>query len=299
VTAAPRPRPAVAFATCAELPGLDPDDQLLLEPLGRAGVAVAGAVWDDPAVDWAAFDLVVLRSTWDYAVRRDQFIAWAAAVPALANTADVVAWNTDKRYLRVLAAAGVPVVPTAWVAPGDGWTPPDSGEWVVKPAVSAGSRDTGRYDCADPALRSLALAHVTRLQAAGRLVMVQPYLGSVDTYGETALLFLGGEYSHAVRKGPMLRGPDPGEVGLYVPEEITAREPSAAERTVAQAALGAVPGGADRLLYARVDLLVGASGEPVVVELELTEPSLFLGTSAGATDRMVAAVSRTLRSRPA
>jgi glutathione synthase/RimK-type ligase-like ATP-grasp enzyme len=282
-------RPVVALATCRALPDLDPDDRLLLEPLSRAGVDSVAAVWDDPSVDWAAFDLVVPRNTWDYALRRDEFVAWARAVPRLANPADVVAWNTDKRYLRMLALDGVPVVPTTWVAPGDAWTPPASGEWVVKPAVSAGSRDTGRYDCVDPSLRALAAAHVGRLQAAGRLVMVQPYLSTVDTYGETGLLFIHGVYSHAIRKGPMLVGPDGGRVELYAQEHITPRKPSAAELSVAEAALRAVPGGGSRLLYARVDMFDGGGG-PVVVEVELTEPSIFFRTAPGSAERFAAAV---------
>jgi glutathione synthase/RimK-type ligase-like ATP-grasp enzyme len=295
------PAAHVALVTCAELPDLDPDDRLLRTALQQAGVRASAAIWDDPAVDWSAFDLVLLRNTWDYARRHDEFLAWAAGVPRLANPADVVAWNTDKRYLRELAAAGVPVVPTTWVAPGDGsagpttsWAAPTTGEWVVKPAVSAGSRDTGRYDCADAAQRSVAAEHVARLQAANRLVMVQPYLGSVDTYGETALLFLGGEYSHAIRKGPMLRGPDEGAEVLFVAENISARVPTPAEHAVAEATLRAVPG-ADRLLYARVDLLDTEQG-PVVIELELTEPSLFFGTAPGSADRLVTAVLRHLKS---
>jgi hypothetical protein len=198
-----RPRPAtplmVALVTCAELPDLDPDDRLLLDPLAGQGVQVSAAVWDDPNVDWGSFDLVVLRSTWDYARRRDDFVAWAAAVPNLANPADVVAWNTDKRYLQELAATGVRVVPTSWIEPGEAWAPPAAGEWVIKPAVSAGSKDTGSYDLADPAHRGLADTHVARLQAANRLVMIQPYLPAVDSYGETAVLYLDGAYSHSIR----------------------------------------------------------------------------------------------------
>jgi glutathione synthase/RimK-type ligase-like ATP-grasp enzyme len=286
-------RPAVALATCFDLPDLDPDDRLLLPALAACGVEVAVAVWDDPAVDWAAFDLVVLRDTWDYAGRRDEFVAWAQGVPRLANPADIVRWNTDKRYLADLAAAGVPVVPTTWVGPGDAWTPPVEGEWVVKPAVSAGSRDTGRYDLADPAHRELAVAHVRRLQAADRLVMVQPYLLSVDSYGETGVLFLGGERSHAIRKGKMLDGPDPGDgIRLFRPEAISARIPTADEVALAQRTLEAVPGGADRLLYARVDMIASPDGSPLIVELELTEPSLFLGTAAGAPDRFAEAIVR-------
>jgi glutathione synthase/RimK-type ligase-like ATP-grasp enzyme len=208
----------------------------------------------------------------------------------------VIAWNTDKRYLRELAAAGVPVVPTTWVAPEDAWSPPTDGEWVVKPAVSIGSRDTGRY--ALPAQRELVAAHVARLQAAGRLAMVQPYIPSVDRYGETALIYLGGAYSHAIRKGPMLAGPDPAVQGtdtgaLYVEEEITARTPTDAERAAAEATLRALPFDASGLLYARVDLLDTPDG-PIVIEVELTEPSLFVGTAPGAADRFAAAVAARL-----
>lgn len=292
---ATRVDPRVALVTCAALPDLDPDDRGVLGPLADLGVPAEPAVWDDPAVDWAGYDLVVLRSPWDYVPRRDAFVAWAAGVPRLANPADVVAWNTAKTYLSVLADAAVPVVPTTWVRPSDAWRPPATGEYVVKPAISSGSRDTGRYT-ADQG--DLARAHVARLQAAGRLVMVQPYLSAVDTHGETALLFLGGQYSHAVRKGPMLDGPDHDSAGrapgLYRPERITAREPSLPELAVAQKVLAAVPGGPERLLYARVDLIPGPDGEPLLVELELTEPSLFLGYADGAAERFAKAITARL-----
>ncbi|MEU6075300.1 hypothetical protein [Micromonospora sp. NPDC047074] len=285
-----RGRPRVALVTCAELPDLDPDDRLLLAPLARRGVTAEPAEWTDPAVDWAAYDLVVLRSPWDYPLRRDEFVAWASTVPTLANPADVVRWNTDKRYLAELSAAGVPAVPTTWVGPGESWRPGERGEYVVKPAVSVGSRDTGRYDLADPEHRDLAAAHVRRLSDAGRLTMVQPYLDAVDTAGETALLFLAGPdgpaFSHAIRKGPMLAGPDLGTEGLFRPEEIAARAATPAQLAVAERALAAVPGGARRLLYARVDLIPGPDGAPILVELELTEPSLFLGHADGAAERL-------------
>ncbi|MEV6816262.1 hypothetical protein AB0M52_29665, partial [Micromonospora sp. NPDC051296] len=172
-----RGKPRVALITCTELADLDPDDRLVLAPLAARGVIAESAVWDDPAVDWAGYDLAVLRSPWDYMSRRDEFVAWAARVPRLVNPADVVRWNTDKRYLDELSGAGVPTVPTGWVLPGEPWQPPaDRGEYVIKPAVSAGSQDTGRYDLADPLHRELALAHVHRLGAAGRVTMVQPYL---------------------------------------------------------------------------------------------------------------------------
>ncbi|MFI6785338.1 RimK family alpha-L-glutamate ligase [Micromonospora sp. NPDC050276] len=291
-----RGKPRVALVTCADLVDLDPDDRLVLAPLAARDVAVATVVWDDPDVDWASYDLVVLRSPWDYALRRDEFVAWAATVPALVNPADVVRWNTDKRYLAELSAAGVPTVPTSWIASGESWQlPAETGEYVLKPAVSAGSQDTGRYDLADPEHRDLAVAHVRRLSAAGRVTMVQPYLRAVDTEGETALLFLAGPdglaFSHAIRKGPMLTGPDLGPDGLYKAEEITARAARPEQLAVAEQTLAMVPGGTRQLLYARVDLIPGPNGEPVLVELELTEPSLFIGYADGAPDRLATAIT--------
>ncbi|MFC4044073.1 RimK family alpha-L-glutamate ligase [Dactylosporangium siamense] len=283
----------VALVTCAKLPDLDPDDQSLVPALAAAGITAVPTVWDDPAVDWSGYDLAVVRNTWDYPRRRAEFTAWAGSVPQLANAADVIAWNTDKRYLRELAEAGIPIVPTTWIDPGD---PVDlqkdgetQGEIVVKPAVSVGSVDTGRYRL--PEQEDLAVAHVRRLQDAGRLVMVQPYLADVDTAGETALLFIGGVFSHAIRKGPILTGPDEGVDTLYQEESITPRTPSPAEHALAERVLDALPFDRSALLYARVDLLPTPSGDPVVIEVELTEPSLFLTTAAGAPDRLAAAIA--------
>ncbi|GAA0723323.1 hypothetical protein Drose_09570 [Dactylosporangium roseum] len=289
-TSATRAAARVALVTCGELPGLDPDDQPLIPALAARGVAAEPVAWDTQ-VDWSAFDLAVVRSTWDYAKRRDEFVAWVDRVPRLANPGDVIAWNTDKRYLRELADKGIPIVPTAWVEPGDAWKPGADGEIVVKPAVSAGSVDTGRYDLATQG--RLAAEHVTRLQRSGRTVMVQPYLADVDTAGETALLYFDGEFSHAIRKGAMLTGPDEGVESLYQVEEITPRIPSAAELALGARVLEALPVPARDLLYARIDLLP-APGGPVVIEVELTEPSLFLGTADGALDRLVAAIGQRL-----
>ncbi|WP_430496347.1 ATP-grasp domain-containing protein [Micromonospora trifolii] len=291
-----RGEPRVALVTCSDLADLDPDDRLVLAPLAARGVAVQTVIWDDPDVDWSSYDLVVLRSPWDYALRRDEFVSWTATVPTLVNPADVVRWNTDKRYLAELSAAGVPTVPTSWIGPGESWQlPAETGEYVLKPAVSAGSQDTGRYDLADPEHRDLAAAHVRRLSEAGRVTMVQPYLRAVDTEGETALLFLAGPeglaFSHAIRKGPMLSGPDLGPDGLYKAEEITARTARPEQLAVAEQTLAMVPGGTRQLLYARVDLIPGPDGEPVLVELELTEPSLFIGYADGAPDRLATAIT--------
>jgi glutathione synthase/RimK-type ligase-like ATP-grasp enzyme len=282
--------PAALLVTCADLPSGDEDADLLLTALERRGVEAQWVIWDDPAVHWGSA-LAVVRSTWDYTMRRGAFLRWAKAVPGLANPADVIAWNSDKTYLRDLAGAGVPIVPTSWAAPGAAVQLPGLGEFVVKPSVGAGSRGAGRFT---PDRLTAAQEHVQQLHAQGCTVMTQPYLSDVDSAGETALIYFGGEFSHAIRKGPML--PE-GVVhphlshALYVEEVITPREPSEAELAVGSKAISAMRErwGRDQL-YARVDLLPSPDG-PVVVELELTEPSLFLAHSAGAPDRFAAAIA--------
>ena len=272
-------RPRVALATCARKRDLDEDGPALLAALAELGVDAVPAVWDDPAQQWASYDLVVVRSTWDYTLRRAEFLDWAAGVPRLANPADVLVWNTDKRYLAELAAAGVPVVPTAFVAPGEAFEVP-AYEHVVKPTVSAGARDTVRVAAGES-----SEAHAAALLGAGRDVMVQPYQSAVDEAGETAVLYFLGEHSHAARKAPVLaRGSGhPDDVA------ITPATATGEQLAVAAAALAAVPFPGP-LLYARVDLVPGADGGPVLMELELVEPSLFLGRSPGAVERFAAAV---------
>jgi glutathione synthase/RimK-type ligase-like ATP-grasp enzyme len=280
----------VAVATYEGLPGSDVDFPPLRAALAELGVTAEPAVWSDPAIDWAGYDLTVVRNTWDYTLRLDEFLAWADSVPRLANPAHVLRWNTDKRYLSELADAGVPVIPTLWdpadLPAGEGWE-----EYVIKPAVSAGAKDTARWG---PGEEDAAAEHLRALTAAGRTVMVQPYLAAIETAGETALIFIDGEFSHAARKAPILtrtglpeiKGPSDSE------GRITPAEPTTAELAVAELALGV----ADRdLLYARVDVIPGADGEPVVLELELTEPALFLGHSQDAAGRLAAAIIRRIR----
>jgi hypothetical protein len=279
----------VALVTCSGFPELEPDDRAVIAPLASHGITAEPAVWDDPAVDWSSFDLVVLRSPWDYAPRRDEFVAWARSVKHLVNPASVVEWNTDKRYLASLG--DIPVVPTTFVLPSYAWTPPEAGEYVIKPAIGAGSVDAGRYGPAD---FEAAIVHMGRLQSDGRIVMVQPYLQAVDGYGETALLYFADPasgrlvFSHAVRKGPMLEGPYAGVLDLYKAEHISSRVPSASQMEVGARVLATLPTG---LLYARIDLIPNAQGDPVLLELELTEPSLFLEYSDGAAARFAAAIA--------
>ncbi|MFD5831542.1 RimK family alpha-L-glutamate ligase [Lentzea sp. NPDC060358] len=273
----------VVLASCAALPEGDGDDDALVEALRSDGVDVTWQPW---GTDVHA-DLVVLRATWDYTERLDEFLAWCDRVPALANPVSVVRWNTDKSYLVELAGRGVPVVPTAVVEPGEEPSFPD-GEFVVKPAIGAGSRGAARFTD-----HAAARAH---FEALGVKALVQPYQSSVDAHGETALVFFAGEYSHSFHKGPMLtRDLAESESGLYLEEKLRGIEPAAAQVALAEQVLD---GAAELLslrrndfLYARVDVVEGPGGEPLLLELELTEPSLgFKHTGPESAARLSAAI---------
>ena len=274
----------IAFATCLEYATLDADDRLLLEPLAGLGIAAEPAVWNDPSVDWGRFDAVVLRSTWDYPDAYDAFLAWAAAIPWLINPFDVVEWNTDKLYLLDLEEAGIATVPTSFAGPGETWQiPTEWAEVVIKPATSAGSRDTARYDRTDPRVA----AHIARLQAAGRMAMLQPYRHDVDVAGETGLVYIGGIFSHAFRKGPLLGLGNQVTEHLFAPEEIELRDPTAEELELGAQAMSFVSGRFGTPIYARVDLLPG----PMIIEVELTEPSLYLAYGPGSPERFATAIA--------
>ncbi|MSO79258.1 MAG: hypothetical protein EXQ79_06590 [Acidimicrobiia bacterium] len=286
-----RQQARVALVTATAALGTDEDLQPLLDALDHHGITASAPCWDDGDVAWDAFDLAVLRSTWDYVPRYEEFLRWLDATEErvrVLNPATVVRWSTDKRYLTDLAARGVPVVPTEFFEPGG--PPPqlsgDAGELVVKPVISAGSKDTARYSDARAAEQ-----HVITLLAKGRAVMVQPYMGGIDTHGETGLVFFDGDLSHAFRKAPILALDAPPTAEFFAPEEITAREPTADERKVGDATIAACEPG---LLYGRVDLVPGPDGLPLVLEVELAEPSFFLAYAPGSADRFAVAVGARL-----
>lgn len=260
----------VALATCGAIPELEPDDQLLLPALADCGIEGVPAVWDAPAVDWEGFDLVVLRSTWDYAERRDEFLDWARSLPRVVNDVPLLEWNTDKRYLEDLPDA----VDTTFVLPEAPFAPP-SGPFVVKPSVSAGGRSSARFGPGEhPAAHDL----VAGIHREGRTAMIQPFIEGE----EKALVYIDGGYSHALSR----RVPLPSAAvrpGLYLEEQLGPAEATADERGVAEAALACAPGSP---LYARVDLLGGA-----VLELELTEPSLYFAFGEGSAERFAAAIA--------
>ncbi len=288
----------IALATAREARGLDDDMAPLVAALEDLGCTVEQVDWDATDAHWASFDAVVLRSTWDYAARSDEFLAWIDRVEAqtrLLNPASVVRWNIDKHYLAELAQVGVATVPSSYIEPGEATEPairrfldafPDAADFVVKPCVGAGSRDARRHPRGAIAA---ATAHADGLLDARRSLLLQPYLDAVDSAGETALVFIDGTYSHAIRKGPLLqRGADSTDA-LFAPERIDAREPSADERELAAHVVSKIPQ-QSQILYARIDLLRDGQGAPRLLELELVEPSLFFAHGGGSARRMAVGI---------
>lgn len=279
---------SVSLVTCSLMPEPDPDQQLMLDLLEDSGFDVSLDAWDDESVDWSRFDLCVLRSTWNYHARPDNFIEWCestAAATRLENSVEVVRWNIHKAYLLELESNGLPIVPTAILKRGDermleslcaerGWD-----DVVVKPCVSAGSANTKRFqieqfDRGEVFLRELA---------SKRDVMIQPFMKSVDTGGERAAIMIGDELTHAIEKAPRFDDDD---------ESVSeAKEIMDAEREMLESALKCVPG---EVLYARLDTMKSDDGELLISELEVIEPSLFLLQSERAQRAFVYAIESTL-----
>lgn len=264
----------LAWVTTREARGRDEDEPMALAALRATGVAVDVVDWDDPDVDWPGFDRAVLRSTWDYPQRLAEFLTWLEKVDAVCevvNPPAMVRWSLDKRYLAELAEAGVPITPTEFVRPGTAPTFPD-GDFVIKPAVGAGSRDVASYG-ADQ--HEAARAHVARLHAADQVVLVQPFLHAIATEGEWPMLFFDGRFSHSASKQvavPRGRVID----DLFAPETNTEHTATAAQLEVARHALELVSRRLGTPTYARVDLVHDDAGQFCVLEVELVEPSLFL-----------------------
>ena len=283
----------IALATCERLPNLDPDDQRLLPALKQLDISAEVAVWSDPAVDWSRFDACIIRSTWDYVDQRERYVSWAQQVAAripLWNPAPVIAWNTDKTYLRELEIQGIPVVPTRWLCKGDkvhldtlaaetGWT-----EWVVKPVVSAAGVNTHRVRKKD----ANAFQPVFEELLAREDVMVQPYFPSIETTGELSFIYLNGELSHAVAKRP---APDNFLIHEHLGGQYQTFAPTRKQLAQTGKVLTRVPW---PLLYARVDMMLDEAGQMCLSELEVTEPSLYLGYDPESPMRLARAIRQRL-----
>ena len=285
------------LVTCEEFPSLDPDDRLLAHELRSRGASVAIATWSDPDVDWSTSRLCILRSTWDYHRRYGDFIAWIEAtqvVTSIRNDAPLIKWNAHKSYIRDIERAGVPVVSTAWLERGTAHALSalcESHGWrtvVVKPAMGAAAHDVLLVRNDRESL-DRGQQHLDRLLPAHD-VLVQPYMEAVETYGERALMFFDGRYSHAVVKKPF-------DTVLLVSDERSALvEATAEELAVAAQAMAAIP---SQTLYARVDLLHDDAGRPRVSEVELIEPGLYLGVHEPARAMFADAIERELETFPA
>lgn len=266
---------------------LDPDTALLHDALSAVGIDGALCVWDDASVDWAQFELTVIRSTWDYTRERDGYLAWARGVERLLNPYPIIEYSTDKHYLIDLERRSHRIVPTTFCDVGVEPVLPN-GRFVVKPAVGAGSIDAERYDDDE---RGRALAHVRRLHASGRDAVIQPYVASIDSDGERALVFIDGRFSHAMTKGAMLTTAADDRDALFRREQmsVAVAEPDAV--AFAEAVLSEEP--FRGILYARVDLVKMAEGW-AIMELEMVEPSLFLAYDDEAPRRLADAIARRL-----
>lgn len=285
----------IALVSCAEAREFDSDLPLLIRALGDRGIIADIVDWDNASVDWSMYSSAIVRSPWDYHRRYSEFVEWLRKVSTqtvLHNSADVIEWNTDKVYLGELDAAGIPIIPTTYVRGAeDIVTVSNEGmlekDIVVKPTVSAGSNNTERHE--ESPVK--AAAHLGALIDAGKVAMVQPYQRFIDEQGETAMLYFNGEFSHAFRKGAILATGDNIKNGLYTEEDISERTPRAVERELGEQVMDYVVQKIGKApLYARVDVVRGSGGFPVLMELELAEPSLYVHLDTNSPARFAAAV---------
>lgn len=261
----------VGLVTCLEIPEPDPDEEIQLQSVRDAGADAQLIAWDDSTVDWSSFDVIVLRSCWDYPWREQEFRNWlqiADRATRVVNPVEVISWNLHKGYLLDLQQAGVPVVPTRLLEAGSGEESLEKilveqgwDRYVIKPAISAGSWLTALFQEGD----LLAAKRFVAEQVQHRDFLVQPYIESVESAGERANVYLDGNFSHCVIKSPRFTGDDEqvGEAQEVLPEDIL----------VGEQALRCSPG---PVLYGRVDTVRDVDGKSMVAELELIEPTLFL-----------------------
>jgi glutathione synthase/RimK-type ligase-like ATP-grasp enzyme len=275
----------VAIVTCAGAD--DPDNPLLFAALSDHDVSGDLVIWDDDAVRWDDYDLVVLRSTWDYPSRRAEFLEWAKSRARLENPFAIVEYNSDKHYLMDLESHGLAIIPSHFCAVGE--TPEfPVGDFVVKPCVGAGSLNVERYGEKDV---DEAIRHVQELHENGRDVLIQPYIHSVDTIGERGLIFIDGTFSHAMSKGAMLNVAQNDRDFLFRREQMSSALAEADAVLYATEVLSTM--GLSDLLYARVDLVATIRGW-LVMELELVEPSLYLTFDDEAASKLASGIVKRL-----
>jgi glutathione synthase/RimK-type ligase-like ATP-grasp enzyme len=285
----------IALVSGAEAREFDTDLPYLSRALGDRGIITEVVDWDNASIDWSRYSMAIVRSPWDYHRRYPEFLTWLDAVSAattLQNSAEIIRWNTNKEYLTELVDAGIGIVPTTFVhsaeelvtITNDGMLERDI---VVKPTISAGSNNTERHE--ESPVK--AAAHLGFLLDAGFVAMVQPYQRFIDERGETGMVYFNGQLSHSFRKGAILATGENVKNGLFTVEEIAPRTASGQERELGKAVMTFVKKKwGEYPLYARVDVVRGSAGVPVVMELELAEPSFFLQVDHEAPSRFASAV---------
>lgn len=298
VTSSPVPRIGIVVTDVYAAEDPDYDTPLLLPALAARGADPTAVVWHDAAVDPASFDLLVIRSPWDYPERPAEFAAWldrAERATRVVNSPATVRWNLDKTYLRDLESAGIRVVPTTYATTADaaGAAIDAHERVVVKPAVSAGARDTGLFDASDAA----AVALATRIVARGDVAMIQPEIEELSEGREKALYVIGGDLTHAISKGAIL-APGGGFRGGVYRENPVPVEATPAERAFAADVLRAVrrATGGEPPLYARVDTVDSARYGLCLLEVELVEPALNLHVAPHVTGILADAIVSALGS---
>ena len=269
------------------------EDGLVMDALQRQGLNVARRDWADPDQDWGQTRSVLFRTTWDYFDRYAAFSPWLDHVESctrLLNESALIRWNIDKHYLGDLARAGINVVPTVYVEPGDRRSLTevvaglDWDELILKPAVSGAARHTYRFHADRAGEHEAAFGELIRHES----MMLQPFQRGVLEQGELSLMVIDGKVTHAIRKTP--------KAGDFRVQDdhggsVHPHQPSAEECAFAEAAVRAVP---FDVLYARVDTIRDNAGRLAIMELEMIEPELFFRFAPAAADALAAGLVRRL-----
>lgn len=293
----------MTLATAKSMPNLYPDENGLLDALAQRGLDPQIKVWSDPDVDWEDAGIVVVRSVVDYAADRKEFLRWAKSVPRILNQEDVLRWNSDKHYLQELAKRGLPTIPTTWISAEENYEKrqvharfPAYGDFVLKPAVSSGVRDIGRYSAENIGHRQDAIQQAMDLLADDRDVMVQRYQEQIDIHGEVSLIFFNGLLSHAVHKQALLH---PSEVTDRKVREVvvSAHQPTDLElgwgeriRAVIHDYVRSRLGRDEQFLFNRVDVVPDGEGSFMVMEIALVDADLYLDATPEAMGNFADAI---------
>ena len=297
----------IAIARAAGIPDeFRGDDDLVASLLRQLGAQVDLSAWSAEDVDWDKFDLVAIRSTWDYSQDQPRFVKWCAEIgDRLENDAGLVVWNSDKHYMMDLAIARIPTVPTRYVGPSDPY-PEFVGEFVVKPTVSAGGKSTGRFG---PSSHSSAIELIDEITASGGVAMIQPYQAAVATSGETAVVVIDGSVSHVLRKGEILQPDEVAPVSddwlgvakaMYEPDLVQRSEARPEELELTEGIMGWIETRFGTVPVAcRVDMVRGADGRSIILELEAVEPYLYLALAPEAAVRLARVIFERAQARRA